>query len=196
MSQLIDILIEGLLDEAVAHKLISYSGHTPGVSFGKRGLGYLQQRLPGFNARASYGSPILVLVDFMDTGLDCPPAVAAQWMPERSTRLLLRVAVREIESWLLADREGMAGFLGLSPALLPGSPETLRDPKQTLVNLARRSRRKAVRAALAPAPGISATVGPEYVATLQEFVAKQWRIEAARTVAPSLDRCLVRLAEL
>lgn len=77
-----------------------------------------------------------MLVDFKDTGLECPPAVVTAWLPQPSTNLLLRVVVPMIESWLLADREGLAAFLGVSPALLPTMPETLINPKQALVNLA------------------------------------------------------------
>jgi hypothetical protein len=129
----------------------------------------------------------------MDTKLDCPPAVLAAWLPIRSERLLLRVVVPEIESWLLADREDMAAFLGISPTLLPDAPETLSDPKRTLVALARRSRRRGVKAAMAPAEGVSAVVGPEYVAVLQEFVGKAWSVEIAAINAPSLQRTVMRL---
>jgi hypothetical protein len=196
MSVVVDTLVEGLLDESVARRLIAHCGCTPGAGFGKNGVRYLREKAPGFNVRALHGNPILMLVDFMDTGLECPPAVPVAWLPNRSTRLLLRVVVREIESWLLADRDGIAAFLGVSPARVPVAPETLPDPKQTLVNLARRSRRKAVRMAFTPAPGVSALVGPEYVTSLQEFATSFWDVEAAQTNAASLNRALVRLGEL
>lgn len=164
MSLVVDTLVEGLLDESVARKLIVHCGHVPGDGYGKNGINYLRAKATGFNVKAAYGNPILLLVDFMDTGFDCPPAVPATWLPTRNERMLLRVVVPEVESWLLADCEGMAEFLGVSPALIPAMPETLANPKQTLVNLARRSRRRDVKAAMAPAEGITAEVGPEYVA--------------------------------
>jgi hypothetical protein len=40
----VDTLVEGLLDETVARRLITYSGHTPGTGFGKRGVDYLHAR--------------------------------------------------------------------------------------------------------------------------------------------------------
>lgn len=192
---IVDILVEGLLDEAVARRLIIHAGHQAGTTFGKQGVSYLRQKVAGFNVRASYGNPILMLVDFADTGLDCPPAVPPTWLPNRSPELLLRVVVCEIESWLLADHLGIAELLGISREVIPDDPEHLNDPKQTLVNLARRSRRKSAQA-LVPQPGISASVGAGYVSEMQIFVAERWNIEAARQRASSLDRCLLRLREL
>lgn len=103
------------------------------------------------------------------------------------------MVVREIEGWLLADREGMAAFLGVSLALIPAAPEALANPKQTLVNLARGSRRRHVKAALVPAEGVSAVVGPEYVIALQEFVGDAWDVGQAGTNALSLQRTVMRL---
>ncbi|MEI2691052.1 MAG: hypothetical protein V9H69_15610 [Anaerolineae bacterium] len=191
----IDILVEGPLDEAVARRLIRHTGHEAGTTFGKRGVSYLHQKIPGFNARARYGHPILLLVDFMDTNLDCPPAVPSTWLPDRDQRLLLRVVVNEIESWLLADHRGIAGFLGVSNTLVPTDPEHLADPKQTLVNLARRSRRRTVQA-LIPASGITASVGRSYVDEMRTFVMDYWNVNDARQRASSLDRCVLRLKEL
>lgn len=191
----IDILVEGLLDEAVARRLIIYAGHQVGTTFGKQGVSYLRQKVAGFNVRASYGNPLLMLVDFADTGLDCPPAAPPTWLPNRSPGLLLRVVVYEIESWLLADHLGIAALLGISRAVVPDDPERLNDPKQALVNLARRSQRRSAQA-LVPRPGTSAAVGPGYVSEMQAFVAERWNIEAARQRAFSLDRCLLRLGEL
>lgn len=191
----IDILVEGPLDEAVAQRLILHAGHKAGTTFGKHGISTLRQKASGFNIRARYGNPILVLVDFVDTGLDCPPAVPTIWLPDRASGLLLRVVVNEIESWLLADHQGIAEFLGLPSAMVPTDPEHIADPKQTLVNLARRSRRKAAQA-LVPKPGISASVGPGYVGEMQAFVLQHWNIDVARQRASSLDHCILRLAEL
>lgn len=192
---IIDILVEGLLDQAVARRLIDHAGHQVDTTFGMSGVSYLRQKAAGFNVRAWYGNPILMLVDFADTGLDCPPAVSSTWLPDRGPGFLLRVVVNEIESWLLADHLGIAGLLGISREVIPDDPERLNDPKQTLVNLARRSRRKSAQA-LVPQPGISASVGAGYVGEMQTFVAERWNIEAARQRASSLERCLLRLGEL
>lgn len=193
---IVDALVEGQLDEAVAARLIRHTRHEFGVAYGKRGWQYLRHKAFGFNVRARYGNPILMLVDFMDTGLSCPPEVPAIWLPDRCNKMLLRTAVREIESWLLADGDGMARFLGIPAIRIPQHPEDLDDPKQTLVNLARRSRKRALREAIVPPPSVSSAVGPGYTAALEEFVARHWDIEAALPRALSLRRCAIRLGEL
>lgn len=193
---IVDALVEGTLDEVVAAKLILHSRHQFGIAYGKRGWVYLRDKVTGFNERARYGNPILTLVDFMDTGLDCPPNVPATWLPRRCEKLLLRAVVRELESWLLADGDAMAHFLGLPAAVVPREPETLDDPKQALVNLARRSRRRNLVDALVPGRGVSSMVGPGYNSALVTFIDQYWRVEAAIEQAPSLRRCVARLEEL
>lgn len=192
----VDSLVEGILDEAVAQRLIRHTGHQVGTTYGKQGISYLQQKVAGFNVRARYGNPILLLVDFADTRLSCPPEVPVSWLSDQTSKLLLRVVVREIESWLLADQQGIARLLGISLRHLPANPESLDDPKQTLINLARRSRRSRIRQSLAPQPGISAVVGPGYTGVMSAFAFEQWDVEVARQHSASLDRCLTRLSEI
>lgn len=193
---LIDALVEGSSDAAVARKLIAICEHDVGTVYGKRGCPYLRRKANGFNVRAKYGNPILMLVDFMDTGFGCPPEVPPGWLPNRSEKMLLRVVVRELESWLMADADGLTRFRGISKAVIPGNPETLPDPKQTFVNLARRCRRRLLRDAIVPTPEVSSVVGPGYIDAIEEFVAEYWSIEAAMKRSPSLLSCVSRLREL
>jgi len=167
----VDALVEGPTDEVVARKLIDVCGHKFGVAYGKRGSDYLRQKAAGFSELAKHGNPILMLVDFIDTGFECPPEVPSSWLRNRHEKMLLRVVVPELESWLLADSESVAHFLGISKAVIPRNPETLSNPKQVLVNLARKSRRRRVRDAIIPDRNVSSVVGPGYVAAIAEFVA-------------------------
>ncbi len=132
------LLVEGLVDEAVGRRLCEAAGLTVSDVFGKRGAGYIKSKIGGFD-RSAAGSPLLTLVDFVDTGLACPPALVEQWVPHRHEDHVFRVAVKEIESWILADRAGVAAWLGVAERLLPTEPEGLPDPKRALVNVARRS---------------------------------------------------------
>jgi hypothetical protein len=193
---IVDALVEGPPDAAVARQLIRYCGHEFGIAFGQQGLGFIRAKIAGFNVRARYGNPILALVDAMDTGARCPPEIIAIWLPERSPRFLLRAIVPELESWLIADCAGLAALLGISAALIPTEPERLADPKQTLVNLARRSRHTRVRQALVPPAGSSHPVGPGYVGHLEEFILQRWDISSAAERSESLRRCIQRLREL
>jgi hypothetical protein len=107
-----------------------------------------------------------------------------------------RVAVREVEAWLLADRASMALFLKVPLALIPRDPDGLDDPKLRLVDLARRSRQRDIRVDLVPREGSGRAVGPAYTSRLVEFAGKMWRPDAAAAHSDSLRRCRQRIAEL
>jgi hypothetical protein len=110
-----------------------------------------------------------------------------------------RLAVRAIEAWLLADAERMAGFLGVAATSMPREPERLDDPKQTLVHLAGRSRRAAVKKDLVPRPGSGRAVGDAYAGRLADFALDElhgWRPAVAAERAPSLRACLAALSTL
>ena len=188
-----DALVEGPTDEAVARKLLAGTGHSFGTCYGRRGCTFIRDKIGGYSQRARFGAPLLAMVDFMDFGYECPPSLAGALVPSRPDLLVLSVVVRELESWILADRQGIAEFLNVSIALVPDNPESLPDPKQALINLARRCRKRAIRDALLPEAGISATVGPGYAVEIQRFVAQSWDLARARAASLSLDRCLKRL---
>lgn len=189
---IINTLVEGRLDEAVANRLITAAGHMPGTCYGKKGFPYIQDKVRGFNQAATSGI-YLVLVDFMDTKLDCPAEVIAHWVPYRQPNLLFRLVVRELESWLLADKEHLAYFLKISPSKVPANPEQLPDPKLALVNLARASRSKGIREALVPEPGSTAREGKLYNSEMNRFIEDHWDITRARKNAESLNKCCSRL---
>lgn len=192
----IDALVEGDSDELMANKLILHSGHEMGDCFGKRGIHYITNKLRGFAVRARYGSPLLVLIDFMDTHIPCERDLVRTLLANRPPRCLVRGVVRELESWLLADREAVADFLGISDKRLPLEPEKLDDPKRTFINLARKCRKRSRREAIVPAEGISASVGFGYQAEVAVLLRQFWSPDRARVAAPSLDRCLQRLQQM
>lgn len=189
MTRVLSLLVEGLLDEGVGRRILESCGLTPGVVYGRKGSSYIKTKVTGFN-RASKGTPILVLVDFMDTGLPCPPAVVANWCPHRKPTTLFRVVCREIESWLLADRKNLATFLRVPPKRLPADPESLADPKAALIDIARRSRSSELRSMLVPTPSGTSTVGPGYTSEMLRFARFEWDLQSARKAAESLDRCI------
>ena len=193
--KVVNALVEGDMDEAAVKRIIEAAGHLPGTVYGKRGYGYIREKIGGFNL-ASQGAHYIALVDFMDTRLSCPPEVISNWLSNRLPNMLFRVVVRELESWLLADRQNLAKFLHIDVAKVPVSPELVHDPKQALVNLARRSRSKRVREALVPQVGSTATVGKLYKSEMISFIQEHWNIVTARGNAPSLDRCLMELERL
>lgn len=188
----INAIVEGDLDEAVAVRLIAEAGHEPGLVYGRRGIGYVREKISAFN-RSARQIAYLTLVDLMDTRIACAPEVRRQWVPHPNVGMLFRVAVREIESWLLADRQGIAQYLSVPITRIPANPEALPDPKQSLVNIARRSRSRRLRQSVVPAAGSSAQTGRLYVAELKQFVQDAWSVPNAATNSPSLARCFHRL---
>lgn len=187
MPTTISLLVEGGLDEAVGRRILAHCGLEAGTVYGKRGFGYIKEKLPGF-ARA--GVRTLVLVDFMDTRLPCAGEVVSRWLGPATGGVVLRVVVRELESWLLADAAGVATFLGIPVGRVTAEPEALLDPKRTMIDLARRSRHRGVRDSMVPTPESGAIEGPAYTSCLQYFVAERWDPVRAAQRAPSLRRCL------
>lgn len=184
---------EGPSDEAVIERIVDHVGGKVAISHLCSGKQDLLRRLPGFN-RAAQLSPWFVLVDL--DAVDCAPPFVGQWLPQPASQMCFRVAVRELEAWLLADRVRVATFLGVRQNAIPADPEELQDPKQTLVNIAQKSRLSTIRDELVPHPASGRLVGAGYTGRIIEFATKRWRPEAAAERAESLRRCLHRLTEV
>lgn len=125
----------------------------------------------------------------------CAPALLAAKLPRKSAGFHLRLAVRMLESWLLADRACLAGFLRVRVASVPADPDAVQHPKRALVDLARRSTSRTVREALTPQDS-GAVVGPEYVPVMSEFITTLWQAARARAASPSLETACLRWAAI
>ncbi len=178
-------------------RLIAEVGGQPGPMYGKNGKPDLLRRVLGYNS-AAVNSPWVVLVD-LDHDAACAPPFCERWLPNPARLMCFRVAVREVESWLLADRESLARFLRVPVARIPEIPETVDDPKQCMVSLARSSRQRRIREDMVPRQGSGRVVGPAYTSRLIEFVtdvASGWKPDIAASRSESLRRCLSRLRHL
>lgn len=184
----ISAAVEGLVDEAVVRKLIDVAGGNAGAVFGKRGKPYLRQSILGFNNAARY-SPWFVLVD-LDHDEECAPPMRTDWISDPAPYLCFRVAVREIEAWLMGDVESLASFLGVARSRIPINPESLPDPKTEMVNLARHSRRRDIRFDMVPREQSGRVVGPAYTSRLIEYVQTLWRPHVAVEYIDSLRRAV------
>lgn len=190
----VNLAIEDELSEVVLRRLLDHAdrGYAIGTAYGRKGFGYLRRTIPGWN-RAAQFVPFIVLMD-----LDrhpCATELIGKWLTEaRHPNLLLRVAVREVEAWLLADRSNIAQHLRVSEKWIPADPDTLPDPKAALVDAARSSRSETVRNRIVPKRGSTAKQGRDYNACLSEFVRADWKIEEAVEQSPSLRRTVSRLA--
>jgi hypothetical protein len=193
MTPTIQGAVEGLVDEAVFRRIVEYSGATAGTVYGKNGKDSLLRKLNGYN-RAAQFTRWAVLVD-----LDLEPCVVEarhQWLPDPAPYMCFRIAVRETESWLLADAEQLAQFLKVSTANIPRDPESVQNPKRMMVDIARKSRSKDIQADIVPRPSSGREVGNAYASRMVEFAEYFWRPDEAAANSDSLNRCLRCLQEL
>ena len=191
------VAVEDALSEAVVRKLIAVIRPDLDISvvLGKRGRGYIQTKARALNKTAR-SIPVFILAD-LDRPVPCPFELINQWLPAfRAPALLVRIAVMEVESWVLAHREAFAAHLGVPLHRIPPETDTIPRPKEFVVGLARMSKRKNIREDLVPSPGSTSVVGPAFNATVSRFVTKIWDPGAASTASPSLRRAVDRLRAL
>jgi hypothetical protein len=187
---------EDELSEAITTRILAeFPPILIGTLLRKNGYGYLRSRMRNF-CEIARNSPVLIVTD-LDTYV-CPVGLRLDWIRQLSipSGLLLRVAVREIESWLLADHDAMIGLFGrLARRRLPDKPDTLADPKDFLLDLARIGPRP-VRSALRAEPGAIAKQGLGYNRLLCDLVRASWCPRRAAERSPSLRRAMDRIQEL
>ena len=186
---LVSFLVEDMLCETLARKLLTVSNSelSPGVCYMANGYGYIKKKLIGFNKAAS-GIPLFVLYDLVG---NCPVIQLKKWLPyKRNPNLIFRIAIKESEAWILADREEFANFLGISKNLIPPNVDNIVSPKEFLIKLASKSRRKELRLAIVPKANSTATIGPDYNSRLSEFIKQSWDPNRAAHNSVSLNRAI------
>ncbi len=185
---MISVVVEGTTDVPYVKKLCAGAGVECMEPFVvRRGKPGIDEDLPKY-ANAAKSSPYLIIRD-----LDQDAACAPEWLAANAPKtagarwLMLRLAVREVEAWFLADAEIAAKCLRVHISNVPLEPDSLPDPKRTLVELARRSTKKSIRDHVAPRPRDTRKVGPQYEQLLIEW-ADKWRVDVALKKSPSLRR--------
>lgn len=187
-------VIEGDTDEPVVRKLLGDAGLDVAHVYDMGGKSQIDKRLKDFNDSAK-GSPWFVLRD-LDRDADCAPTFLRMVKLRKARWMVFRLAVRELEAWLLADHEGLSDFMKISPSLIPARPDAEAKPTQTLVNLARRSSKKAIVRAFVPRQGDTVSVGPEYESKIIEFGQEHWSLHRASKRSPSLSSARRALGDL
>lgn len=186
---------EDPLSEAVGIRLLSEIEYPLEVSLllRRQGNGYLRSNLRKWCDLATR-QPVVLLTDL--DRYACPAELVRDWFGNAvpPNRLIFRVAVREVESWLLADHEAMRELIG-QKGKLPTDPDSLSDPKATLLSLAKNAN-KDVRLDLIRQEGAVASQGVGYNARLTDLVSRVWDPERAANRSASLRRARERLREL
>lgn len=197
----LDIVGEDAVTQAIIERLVSEfrEDFVIGTRHPARG-GQIIKAAPMYNA---LGIPIFLLTDLDNCA--CAPLLIEQWFGAApiSQDLLFRVACDEAESWLMADREGFANWLGINVALIPESEFVdkrkgifeikypFKPSLYMMMNLASKSKRKNLREGLTPKSG--ANKGPAYNSTLLPFISNDWDIQSASANSYSLSKAIERL---
>jgi hypothetical protein len=187
--------VEGATDVPFVEKLIHAVGQEPARMLVAGGSAKLDEALRRWN-KSTNRVPILVLRDWdRRDQVACASALVRKLLggSSKAPGLALRVPVRSVEAWLLAD-EAAQTYFGLSS--IPARPDDLDDPKGHLVDLCRRSRQRAIREGMVPTARSGRRVGVQFEALVATFGRDHWDPHRARVRSPSLDRALCRLVGL
>lgn len=189
------LAVEDDLSKAVGLRLLAELPVpvTPNLILHKGGSGYLKSRMNSWR-EISQRQIVLILTD-LDRAA-CPLALRTDWLGKTPSpaNLMLRIAVREVESWVLADHVAVRKLIG-DKGTLPPLPDDLEDPKQHFLNIAKLASRR-VRQDLVKESGAVCSQGIGYNACLTAWVQSVWCPERAAGRSPSLQRTRRRLNEL
>ena len=186
---------EDVLTETMGQRLLDELGPKMQAKtlLRKGGNGYLRSRMRNW-CQIAQRQPVVVLTDLDRTA--CPAMLVDDWFAKlpRPPNLLLRVAVRQTESWLLADHDAMRKLIG-SRGVLPRRPDDIPNAKEYLLQLAEYAPR-AVRLDLIKVSGSISSQGIGYNARLTDLIKAEWSPERAAQRSPSLERARRRIGEL
>ena len=136
--------------------------------------------------------PYVIFRDLDQDGEGCPVTLRAELVeqtPGESPDLLIRIVDQCIESWILADRQGVAEFCERPIASV--RPRDSR-PKDHLLQLFQKAQFKHA----VSREGGKLAFGPAYEKHLQRLMTDHWSIERAAAESDSLRRALKRLTDL
>lgn len=175
------------LGERLVEEVLGWAVPIPAID--KGGITKFVAALPRY-AGLAQSCPVLCIAD---TDGGCALELVRRWRPAGAPpSLLLRLAVAEAESWLLADSSGLAAYLDIPEKKIPVNPDTSADPKLEVLKLAKRSRRREIRQEVVSSrnpdrPGVG------YNLHLGRFAAQHWDPLRAGDRSPSLARTIHRL---
>lgn len=188
------VVTEGQLEIPVAQKVFDVLGiEHEGTRFVAKGGGNAFWRdAVKYNKAARHAGPMLGIAD-LEKSL-CPGGLIMQHLPHgRHPSFVLRIAVRMLEAWLLADRQAISSFLRVPVARIPNDPDNLPHAKQSLVNLARQSRKRQIVEDIVPPQGSEGVVGRGYAPQMTNFIRTAWRPTIASANSNSLRRALAAI---
>ena len=187
------VVVEGETDEPVIDALMSAAGWNDNQFEVTRanGKGVIDRNIKKY-WEAARVLPYVIFRDLDRDGEGCPVTLRAELVectPGESLDLLIRIVDQCIESWILADRQGVAEFC-------KRSKESVTPPashhKLYLLRLMKDAKLKDA----VEEKGHELDFGPAYKGHLQNLMNHYWSIERAANESDSLRRALERLTEL
>lgn len=188
-----EVIVEGATDEPVITALMRTAGWADS-EFRVRsvnGKGVIDSDLKNY-WEAARVLPYVIFRDLDQDGEGCPVTLRAELVehtPGESPDLLIRIVDQCIESWILADRHGVAEFCnrsvaGVKPPASHHKPYLLRMIKDAKLKDAVEQKEREL------------DFGPAYAVHLQRLMTDHWSIERAAAESDSLRRALKRLTDL
>jgi len=186
---------EDELSEVIAEKLLreAHSEISTINKLRRGGFGYLRSKMDSWRQLATQ-FPVFVFTDL--DAVECAPSLIKKWCGDQPlpNGLHIRIAVREVESWLLADKHAVRTLIG-PKGQIPTAPDELNDPKIELLRLAKKAPRT-IRLDLVQEQSNNLKQGLGYNARLVPFVQDTWNPERAAENSPSLKRTRIRLRNI
>ena len=187
------VIVEGPTDEPVVTALMRAAGWADSEFsvMSANGKGVIDRDIKKY-WEAARVLPYVIFRDLDQDGEGCPVTLRAELVehtPGESPDLLIRIVDQCIESWILADRQGVAEFCERSIASV--RPRDSR-PKDHLLRLFQKSQFKDA----VSREGGKLAFGPAYAKHLQRLMTDHWSIERAAAESDSLRRALKRLTDL
>jgi len=99
------------------------------------------------------------------------------------SEFFFRIAVKEIESWILADRINFSNYLGIPVQRIPLITDEINNPKQFILNLSDKSKKSSLRNGMIFRHKDTLKPGPDYNA-------KNWQKKANRLIHYANDQLL------
>ena len=191
LTPYVKVLIEGQSDQGMAKRIINHSGLSVGQLVTKHGSGNIDKLIPKLS-RTTASNPWVV---FRDSDTRCPVELREQLTKSTTVNpaFLLRIVHPMTEGWLMADPQSFSQYFKITANKVPVDTELLPHAKHSLLALCKKSRSRDIRGDIVRPDG---STGPLYVSRINEFAENYWDIATAAQNSPSLNRALVRLAEL
>lgn len=187
------VIVEGPTDIPVVTALMHAAGWVKGEFAFTRanGKGVIDRDIKKY-WEAARSIPYVIFRDLDRDEGGCPVAVRSMLSsktPGESPDLLIRIVDQCIESWILADRQGVAEFCDRSMASVK---PPMSHHKPYLLSLMKEAKLKDA----VEQQGRLLDFGPTYAVHLQRLMTDHWSFERAAAESDSLRRALKRLTDL